>query len=116
MEQKTFDDNLKHYFNAQKKEIGDNNFTAAVMKNLPVKKSWFIVIYLFMIIGVLVFIWFNGYHQILTSVNDVFQSLRHFQAPSVHSLSILITFMLVTLSVLLIDKDDKVIPVFNEGK
>ena len=111
MDQETSDNELKHYFRHHKKEIENNGFSESVLRKLPEKKSPYYIIYLCLLAGILLFILPNGYDQVLITLNDFILSIGYLQLPSIQSIFIIGTLLLIVLSILLIDTDDSLISI-----
>jgi amino acid transporter len=108
MEQNKFDEQLKNYFQQNKSELTDAEFTKRVMQKLSRKTTPYYIVYLFLAFGILLFLAFNGFDQAVISFNDLTITIPELKLSSVQSLSMVIVFVLIVLSVsvLGIDSED----------
>lgn len=109
MEQNTLDQ-LKEYFLQHKKEVKDGVFTQEVMRKLPSREKHYYIIYLFLFIGIFLFILLNGHQQVVITISDLTRSIPQLKMPFTQSLFVLIGAFLVIFSIFIIgaDKEDSV--------
>ncbi len=108
MEQNKLDEQLKDYFQQNKKEIKDEGFSNRVMHALPRKKTPYYIVYIFLAFGVLLFLSINGFDQTMISFSNVSFTIPELKLTSVQSLGVVIAFVLIvcSVSVLGIDSED----------
>jgi hypothetical protein len=105
MEQNKFDEQLKEYFQQHKIEQTNGDFTKRVMQKLPHKKTPYYIVYAFLFLGVLLFLALNGFDKTIVSISDL--SIVDLGLSSVQSLSIVLVFVLVILSVSILGIDSE---------
>jgi len=113
MEQNKFDDQLKEYFQLHKTELKDDEFTKRVMQKLARKKTPFYIVYLFLVLGVLLFLTLNGFDRTIMVISDLTAVVPELKLSSIQSLGVVIVFVVVifSISIVGIDSDDSMLQI-----
>lgn len=107
------DDQLKEYFQQHKKDVKDELFTEAVMRKLPQKEKHYYIVYLFLFIGILLFVLLNGHQQIMTKMVDVTPAITQLKMPLTESVFLLMGILLAifSISIIGVDKEDSMLSI-----
>ena len=99
---------VEHLLRQQRKEIEDGGFTGRLMRALPQRKQSNVVVYLFLVFGILVFCSKDGADKVFYQCTLFISSLMELQIPTADStaISLALVICLGLTSVLLFKEPD----------